>query len=212
MSPLSRDPDARQRQLLNLRPGAHPPAPAPAGNDRARRHGGYAAVARERIEERVGELLDALAADAPLRDPEGELPAPDAAIVTLLATALCRLESVEGYLNAHGYLTDDGGVRPAADLAARLRREAADYLDALGMTPRSRARLGLDLGRGLDLAQAMAAEARREEPAESWRCDACGVENGYRYVNGQAIPLPPGWTDEAGTVRCFECSRQEGER
>lgn len=158
--PLSSDPEARRRQLANLRPGART---APPGNTRALRHGGYAEIARERIEERVAELLDALAADAPLRDPSGELPAPDAAIVHLLATALCRLESVERYLSAHGYLTDTGDVRPAADLAARLRREAADYLDALGMTPRSRARLGLDLSRGFDLAREWASSAQEVE-------------------------------------------------
>ena len=208
MSPLSRDPEARARQLANLRDA---PPPAPAGNARARRHGGYAEVARERIEGRARELLDALSADAPLRDADGELPRPDAAIVHLLATALCRLEDVESHLTAHGYLTDDGGVRPAADLASRLRRETADYLDALGMTPRSRARLGLDLSRGFDLAREMAAEADRV-PAESWRCDECGAENGYRYVNGQAIPLPPGWTDEDGEVRCFTCARAEAGR
>lgn len=207
MSPLSRDPEARRRQLANLRPV--PPRPAPGGNARALRHGGYAEVARDRIEDRVAELLDALATDAPLRDSEGELPAPDAAIVHLLATALCRIETVEGYLTAHGYLTDEGDVRPAADLASRLRREAADYLDALGMTPRSRAKLGLDLSRGFDLAREMAADAHRDAPGESWSCDGCGAENGYRFVNGQAIPLPPGWTDEGGNVRCLDCQRQE---
>ncbi len=204
--PLSRDPEARQRQLANLQPGA---APAPAGNQRRLSHGGYAEVARERVESRVGELLAALAEDAPLRDADGELPAPDTAIVHLLATALCRVEDVERYLTAHGYLADDGSVRPAADLAGRLRKEAADYLDALGMTPRSRAKLGLDLAHGFDLASAMAADARREQPPEAWRCDDCGAENGYREVAGQSIPLPPGWTDVNGEVRCLDCSRGE---
>jgi hypothetical protein len=60
---------------------------------------------------------------------------------------LCRLENVNSYLTAHGYLDDAGDVRPAADLAGRLRREAADYLDALGMSPRSRAKLGVDVSR-----------------------------------------------------------------
>lgn len=204
--PLSRDPDARERQLANLRPGA---APAPTGNARAVRHGGYAEVARERVESRVGELLAALAEDAPLRDPNGELPAPDTAIVHLLATTLCRAEDVERYLTAHGYLAEDGSVRPAADLAGRLRREAADYLDALGMTPRSRAKLGLDLAHGFDLASAMAADAQREQPAETWRCEGCGAENGYREVAGQSIPLPPGWSEVDGEVRCLDCSPVE---
>jgi hypothetical protein len=49
-------------------------------------------------------------------------------------------------------------VRPAVELEGRLRREVADYLDAMGMSPRSRARLGLDVGRGFDLAQHWAQE------------------------------------------------------
>jgi hypothetical protein len=46
-------------------------------------------------------------------------------------------------------------------LETKLRREAAEYLDALGMTPKSRARLGVDLVRARDLAQ----EWSNSEPA-----------------------------------------------
>ncbi len=91
------------------------------------------------------EVYEALAADAPLRDPDGELPRPDHAQVVLLAKCLCRLEDVEANVAAYGQLDErTGAVRPAAEREDRLRKEAADYLDALGMTPRSRARLGLD--------------------------------------------------------------------
>ena len=141
--PLSRDPGARERQLANLR---RAPA-APVGNARALRHGGYAAIARDRLEAKQGEVFDALSADAPLRDASGDLPRHDAVQVALLAEVLCRIEDVNAYLAARGYLDGNGNVRPAADLAGRMRREAADYLDALGMTPRSRAKLGLDLVR-----------------------------------------------------------------
>jgi hypothetical protein len=68
---------------------------------------------------------------------------------------LCRLDDVNAYLAARGYLDGNGNVRPAAELAGRMRREASDYLDALGMTPKSRAKLGLDLQRTVDLASAM---------------------------------------------------------
>ena len=61
---------------------------------------------------------------------------------------------MNAYLAAHGYLDPKGGVRPAAELAGRMHREAADYLDALGMTPRARARLGLDLQHTVDRATA----------------------------------------------------------
>lgn len=48
----------------------------------------------------------------------------------LLAEVLCRLDDVNAYLSARGYLDGKGNVRPAAELAGRMRREASDYLDA----------------------------------------------------------------------------------
>ena len=148
--PFSKDARRQKRQLANLRTGP----PAPKGNRLAVRHGGYATIARDRLEARQREVLDALSEDAPLRDANGELPRHDSTQVALLAEVLCRLEDVNTYLAAHGYLDGKGGVRPAAELAGRMRREASDYLDALGMTPRARVKLGLDLR----LATAMGAE------------------------------------------------------
>lgn len=143
MTPLSSDPDKRSKQLANLRPAPG----APQENRRAVRHGGYAAVVRERVEGKVREVFDALAADVPLRE-EGALPAADQAQVHLLAEALCRLEDVSANVRDFGMFDQkNGAVRPAVDLEARLRKEAAEYLDALGMTPRSRARLGAELTR-----------------------------------------------------------------
>jgi hypothetical protein len=47
-----------------------------------------------------------------------------------------------------GWLTEDDQPRPSVELESRLRREIADLCDALAMTPRSRAKLGLDLVQG----------------------------------------------------------------
>ena len=152
--PLSDDPAKRERQLANLRPGARP---APLGNQRTRRHGGYARVRREEVEARAEDLFLALAEDAPLRDPDGELPAVDTAAVHLLAQTLVRLERVTVYLDATGLFDQKTGEPRHAilDLEARLRREAASMLDRLGMTPAARARLGLDLARSIDAAQVL---------------------------------------------------------
>lgn len=164
--PLSQDPRKRARQLANLRD--RPPAP-PEGNQRARRHGGYAAVAVERLEAKVREVFDAVSADAPLRDAAGELPAADAVVVRLAAECLCRLDDVAANVRAFGLLEPDTGqVRSVVDLERRLRQEAADYLDALGMTPRSRAKLGAELAHGATTAVELAAadaelEARERE-------------------------------------------------
>lgn len=150
--PLSRREAARARQLANLTP--RPPTP-PEGNQRARRHGGYAVVAAKRMEAKAAEVFDAVAADAPLRDHDGGLPAADAALVRLTAEALCRLEDVSANIRDHGLLDGKGDVRPVVDLERRLRAEVADHLDALGMSPRSRAKLGLDVARMADLSTAM---------------------------------------------------------
>jgi len=162
VSPLSSDPVARETQLANLQR-------APTGNDRAATHRGYAKLAEERVDEKVREVWQALAADAPLRDGDGELPAHDSAAVLLLAQVLCRLEDVTANIRDYGVFQSrgkhKGTVRPAVELESKLRREAAGYLDSLGMTPKSRAGLGLDLARTRDLAQEWAAAQGDDDDA-----------------------------------------------
>jgi hypothetical protein len=144
--PLSRDPAARERQLQNLRD--NPAPPAPPGNTLALKHGGYGRIAAERLDAKTREIYEALSLDAPLRDGDGGLPGPDTMLVALLAQCLARLEGVQAYLTASGVLDEcTGEPRPAAELERRLRLEAVSYLDRLGCSPASRARLGVDLVR-----------------------------------------------------------------
>jgi phage terminase small subunit len=148
---LSSDPAKRARQLQNL--GPHP--------GRRPLHGAYAQLAPERIEAKVAEVFEAVAADAPLRDRDGGLPAADGVAVRMLAECLCRLETVTAHLRDFGVLDQQTReVRPAVHVEAKLRREVADWLDALGMTPRARAKLGLDVARAtggaFDLARHLA--------------------------------------------------------
>ena len=157
--PLSSDPEKRARQLANL--AARPPAP-PAGNVRALVHGGRARQATLVRAGSWGErIYRELEAEAPLRADDGTLPVHDRQ-VELLASALARLEAVEAWLATRPALDEKGKPWPAEDVAARLRREVARGLDAMGMTPTSRARLGLDLTRTADLASLMAADAEAE--------------------------------------------------
>lgn len=155
MSPLSDRPEARRRQLANLNRGNNP---APVGNRRRVTHGGFAAVARERLEERERAIFEALSEDLPLREADGSAPAADAVVVSLFATVLCRLEDVADYHRRRGIETAKGHLRNSVEVEGRLRREALDFAESLGLTPRSRARLGLDLARGVDLAQQWATE------------------------------------------------------
>jgi hypothetical protein len=85
--------------LKNLqKPGAPPVHRAEAGNRNAVTHGGHESPHRERLQAKEREVFDALAADAPVRALDGSLPRHDAAMVTLLAVVLCRLENVGSYL------------------------------------------------------------------------------------------------------------------
>jgi hypothetical protein len=145
--------------LANLQPGA---GAGDGGLQRRLDHGGYAHIAGQQLDAKTLEIYDALSADAPLRDGEGGLPRHDAAAVALLAQCLCRLDAVSAHVRDFGVLVQrgrhKGSVRPAVELEGRLRREAAGYLDALGMTPKARAALGLNLAATRDLARQWAEE------------------------------------------------------
>lgn len=157
--PLSKRPEARARSLANLKPGAKP---APPGNKRALRHGGYAEIAERDLEAKVAEVYSAIGEDLPLRE-DGEVPRADAAALRLLAECLCRLESVSDFLGRRGWQDDDGEVRPAVDLERRLRSEALDLLRELGLTPAARSKLGVELTRAVSAAEdAEASRAARE--------------------------------------------------
>lgn len=146
--PLSSDPERRAAQLANLRQ-----TPAPVGNVRALKHGG---TARKATLTAAGSwaaaIRDELEREAPLRDVDGGLPVHDRQVIELLASALARLQSVSAWLEGRPPVDEKGRPWPAEDTARRLRGEVARLLDALGMTPASRARLGLDLARSFDLA------------------------------------------------------------
>jgi hypothetical protein len=158
---LSRDPRKRERQLKNLKRW---PAPPP-GNRRRLLHGGAARQATLIVANSWAEKIMAeLEREAPLRDETGGLPAHDRQVVELLASCLARLQSVSQWVDLHGVVDEKGQPRPACELERLLRSEAARHLDALGMSPSSRARLGLELAR---------AEATLEDVAEAggeaWR-------------------------------------------
>jgi hypothetical protein len=155
--PLSRDPSKRERQLANLQAGA---GAATDGNTRALRHGAYSDALLHDVDGEVRELLNAFADAAPVRDGDGSLPAADVVAVERAARALKRYRHLSGWLDLHGRLTDAGEVKPAAELELKAERELAAALDSLGMTPTSRARLGVDLARAASSVEE--AEATRE--------------------------------------------------
>lgn len=150
------------RSLANLRRGG-PITPA-----NALRHGGHATARVLPVDGKARAIYALLAEEAPLRDQAGGLPAADRTAVELLALCLARLESIARYVELHGLLAEDGEVRPCVELERRLRVEAAGHCADLGLTPRARVVLGLQLQRGLSLAELMVEDAeleRREREA-----------------------------------------------
>jgi hypothetical protein len=130
--------------------------PAPRGNQRSRKHGALARVSQAEHAAKVAEIEELVAGDAPVRGRGGGIPHHDRIEVSLLARCLVQMERAETYCAIHGFIDEKtGAVKPAAEHLARLRKEAARHLDALGMNPTARARLGLDLARTVDLATAM---------------------------------------------------------
>jgi hypothetical protein len=120
-------------------------------------------VARERLEQREAQVFDALASDAPLRNADGSLPAADAVVVRLLAEVLCRLDTIGAHIRDRGLLDDAGNVKPVVEVEGRLRREAADHAEALGMTPRARAKIGMNLIRAEVAAQGVEEDREARE-------------------------------------------------
>ncbi len=156
-----------------LVPGAKAPPP---GNVRAMKHGGRAVVAAERrAAPHEAAIFAVLAEDAPIRDADGGLPRADHVIVAKLANVLVRLHDVSAWLDLHGALDERGVPRPAAGYEAALRKEAAGYCGDLGMTPRARFALGLDLARAEREAAAVRdLEAGRRLVADRLATEAAG--------------------------------------
>lgn len=80
----------------------------------------------------------------------------DEPALTLLAWQLARIESANEYLAEHGLLDAKGKPRPVLKILSTSENSAARLMDALGLTPTSRAKLGVDLAKGADLAAELA--------------------------------------------------------
>jgi hypothetical protein len=159
--------------LANLRRGGNPAQP---GNTQALRQGGRSELLLRDVEAETRELLDALAEAAPVREPDGSLPAADAVAVERAARSLKRYRSVSSWLDLHGRLDEKGEVRPAAELELKCERELGRALDDLGMTPMARSKLGLRL------VQASAAA----EDAEANRAARERLDRRFEAIDGGA--------------------------
>jgi hypothetical protein len=153
--PLSNDPDKRARQLANLTPGGG--YQFKPGNTAQLTHGLRSRLVQD---DAVQDVRRALALDAPVRAPDGGLPAADEYMVELAAIALVRLRRCAYYLAAHGDRDEHGRLRPESVEFDRHTERCAKLLDRLGLSPRARAALGLDLARAATAQDSLNAHLR----------------------------------------------------
>jgi hypothetical protein len=175
--PLSRDPEARKRSLANLRAGA---GSGDGGLQRAIRHGAYAAVSEEDLTGKVRELVEAIGEDLPVREPDGGVPGADAIPLRLLGESLIRRERVRETEVRHGIEAADGKLRGVVEFGLRLDAQIIRLCVELGLTPRSRAALGLDLARA-ESAAARSLDADLAASREAWE------RHGDAMIDGDAI-------------------------
>jgi hypothetical protein len=124
--------------LENIQRDGKPVAGAEPENDRAVKHGAKATL---KLAPRVEEIRRDLADLVPVAT-EADLPA-----VTLLAWQLARIEAANSYLDEVGITDGKGKPRPVLNVLSTWENSAARLCDQLGLTPTSRARLGVDLAR-----------------------------------------------------------------
>jgi hypothetical protein len=108
-----------------------------AGNVVARTHGGRAAPWR--YAERAADIADELRPCVP------NVSAADETTLGLLAMQLARLEAMDMWLETNGVFDSRSRVRPVVRLMLQTENSAAKLADSLGLNPRSRASLGLDI-------------------------------------------------------------------
>jgi hypothetical protein len=138
---------------------------------RGRTHGAYARIAERELNGKVRELFDAIGADLPVRGSDGGVPAQDAIPLRMLAESLIRRDRVRETELRQGIEAADGKLRVVVEFGLRLDAQIIRLAVELGLTPRSRAALGLDLVRAAsasdrlldaDLAESRAAWERHE--------------------------------------------------
>jgi hypothetical protein len=117
-------------------------------------HGLYAELLPSWLEGRSREIATEIVDALPLPPS-----AADMLVVGLLARALVRIEHAGRWLDGR---EDVGRITKVYDLERRLRQEAAEHGERLGLSPRSRVALGIDLVRARNvLAEVMAEDGER---------------------------------------------------
>lgn len=134
------------------------------GNAVGVRHGAHTRtnLPTHRVEAKTEEIADAV----PVRGQDGGLHPSDRHAVAMLADVLVRIELASAHLAEVGMVNRTGRRKGEAHSLlrhiSRWEAQARDWMNDLGMTPRARAALGVDLAKQRDLAREW---AERKPPA-----------------------------------------------
>src|SRR5262245_16483411 len=109
-------------------------APAKPGNQLAYKHGAFA---RFQLEPRARELADDVRALMPVQSESDEI------AIRLLSLSLAQVEAATLYLAAQGIVDKDGSPQPLLKHLGTMLNTSARLCDRLGLTPASRAQIGL---------------------------------------------------------------------
>jgi hypothetical protein len=135
---------------------SHPPFEP--GNQVAATHGAYSII---RLEPRADQIAADLREIVPARSESDE------PTIRLLALSLAQIEAATLYVAERGLVDRKGRPQPILRHLSTVTNTAARLCDRLGLTPTSRAQLGLDLARTEDtLAQHLDRGRRIREQAE----------------------------------------------
>lgn len=138
------------KSLANLRQAP----PAEKDNGRAMQHG-LAAKLPVNMPPEAEALQEVIRAAIPVRGSDGQAHPADEPYIANAARFWAKVNRANDWLDEHSWFGEDGELRPVVAELRKHEDQLTRYLDQLGMTPTSRARLGLDLARTADLATAM---------------------------------------------------------
>jgi hypothetical protein len=148
-------PDRRRPPgLENIQRDGKPVAGAEPGNTRAFKHGARADL---QLAPRAEQLRDGLAVLVPTGD-ERDLPA-----LSLLAWQLARIERANNWLDEQGFIGHERAAQGVLRALSTWENSAARLCNALGLSPTSRARLGLTHVRGKALSEHLERTYERRE-------------------------------------------------
>ena len=161
---LSDDPAARARQIGNLTVGSESSGTAGPGNDRALTHGLRARLTETTFDRMCVEVpairahFEAICEAVPVREEDGGLCAGDLLMAQVVAMQAWQVAQ------AASYFADRPDERmQSLALWSLLTERLARAYERLGIGPAARARLGVDVARGMSLAQRMAVAAEDDK-------------------------------------------------